>query len=186
MNKTGDIKDLVIIEENGIAKGIRRIIAVTGNDAHEVQRIAEEFNKRVTTLERMASGPAKDQEVKLIQVDFNSLSISAITKAAIKERIAKIVKLALDEAKAKQKAEFKQAIDTINKFYEENPGKQNFVAKLDISANAKAISDALNQVKKERKDKNIYLFAADHGEDGKVVHACYLSDVSPIFSQPFS
>ena len=34
--KTTDIKQLVIIEENGIAKGIRRIVAVTGEDALQV------------------------------------------------------------------------------------------------------------------------------------------------------
>lgn len=179
VNKTGDIKDLVILEESGIAKGIRRIVAVTGNDAHEVQRIAVEFTKRVASLERMAPSVAKDQEVKMIQVDFNNLSISAITKAALKERIAKVVKQALDELKLKQKAENREAVNTITKFFEENPDKCNLVAKLNISANSKAVSDALNEMKKktEMKHKNILLLAADQGEDPKVVVACLLSDV---------
>jgi alanyl-tRNA synthetase len=34
--KTGDIKDVVITEVSGIAKGIRRIIAVTGHEAQDV------------------------------------------------------------------------------------------------------------------------------------------------------
>ncbi|KAF8469586.1 alanyl-tRNA synthetase [Kalaharituber pfeilii] len=176
VNKTGDIKDLIILEESGIAKGIRRIIAVTGHDAHEVQRVAQEFTKRVAALEKMAPGPAKDHEIKSIQVDFNNLSISAITKAAIKDRIAKIVKQALDEAKTKQKAELKEAVDTINNYFTENVDAKNLIVKLSISANNKAVSDALNQVKKEKKDKNIYLFAADEGAEGKVVHACHVSD----------
>ncbi|KAI5786445.1 alanyl-tRNA synthetase [Peziza echinospora] len=176
VNKTGDIKDLVIIEENGIAKGIRRIIAVTGNDAHAVQRVAEEFGKRIAALEKMPSGPAKEQEVKSIQVDFNNLTISAVTRAQQKERIAKIVKTALDEQKTKQKAELKQAADTINKFFTENADAKTLVVKLDISANTKILSDTLNQVKKEKKDKNVYLFAVDDGADGKVVHACHISE----------
>jgi alanyl-tRNA synthetase len=52
VQKTGDIKDLVILEESGIAKGIRRIIAVTGEDAHAVQRLAEEFSARLSVLEK--------------------------------------------------------------------------------------------------------------------------------------
>jgi len=179
VNKTGDIKDLVILEESGIAKGIRRIIAVTGSDAHEVQRIANEFTKRVAALEKMPSGPVKDQEVKFVQVDFNNLSISAVTKASLKERIAKIVKKALDESKVKQKAELKEATDTITNYFAENPDKNYLVKKLDISANNKAISDALNSAKKDKKmaDKNILLVAADEGEDAKVVVACLISKV---------
>ena len=34
--KTGDIKHFVILEESGIAKGIRRIVAVTGEEAQQV------------------------------------------------------------------------------------------------------------------------------------------------------
>jgi alanyl-tRNA synthetase len=45
VDQTGLIKDLVIVEESGIAKGIRRIIAYTGDAAHEVQRLALEFGK---------------------------------------------------------------------------------------------------------------------------------------------
>ncbi|KAF8424687.1 tRNA synthetases class II (A)-domain-containing protein [Tirmania nivea] len=177
VNKTGDIKDLIILEESGIAKGIRRIIAVTGNDAHEVQRIAVEFTKRVAALEKMPAGPAKDQEVKMIQVDFNNVSISAVTKASLKERIAKIVKQALDESKVKQKAELKETADTITNYFVENPDKKYLVKKLGISANNKAISDALNAAKKDKKmaDKNILLVAADKGEDAKVVVACLIS-----------
>jgi len=59
VQKTGDIKDLVILEESGIAKGVRRIIAVTGEDAredaHEVQRTAKEFEERLTRLEQMGN-----------------------------------------------------------------------------------------------------------------------------------
>lgn len=179
VNKTGDIKDLIILEESGIAKGIRRIIAVTGSDAHEVQRIAQEFTKRVAALEKLSSGPAKEQEIKLIQVDFNNLSISAVTKAALKERIAKIVKQALDESKLKQKAELKEATDAISTYFGENPDKKYLVKKLNISANNKAISDALNTAKKDKKlqDKNILLVAADQGEEAKVVVACLISKV---------
>jgi len=176
VSKTGDIKDLVITEESGIAKGIRRIIAVTGNDAHEVQRVAKEFERRIAALEKMKPGSEKDQEIKSIQVDFNNLTISVVTRATLKDRIAKIVKEALDEQKARQKAELKESIDAINKHFEENQDSNSLVIRLPISANGKAISDALNFVKKEKKNKNVYLFAVDEGSDGKVVHACHLSE----------
>jgi alanyl-tRNA synthetase len=49
--KTGDIKDFVILEESGIAKGIRRIIAVTGHEAAEVTRLADDLKSRLDKIE---------------------------------------------------------------------------------------------------------------------------------------
>ena len=187
VQQTGDIKDLVIVEESGIAKGIRRIIAVTGEDAHEVQRVAEEFSIRLSQLEKMSHGPAKEQEVKTTQSDLNQLSISAITKSKLRDRFAKIVKQQLDEQKAQQKAEAKKAVDAVVEFFADpkNEGKKTYVANLPISANAKAVGEAINYVKTKSKDKSVYLFAAD-AHDGKVVHGCYVSEVRSLspFRQP--
>ncbi|KAL8724554.1 MAG: hypothetical protein Q9181_006777 [Wetmoreana brouardii] len=179
--KTEDIKDLVILEESGIAKGIRRIIAVTGEDAHQVQRVAEEFGERVGRLERMKHGPGKEAEVKSIQQDLNQLSISAIRKSRFRDRVAKVVKQQLEEQKAQQKLEGKKATETVTKFFDENEGEKVFVGRLPgVGANAKAVGEALNHVKGKMKGKAVYLFAAD-GEEGKeeggrVVHGCFVSD----------
>lgn len=49
--KTGDIKDFVVIEESGIAKGIRRITAVTGQEAQTAIRLVESFTARIKQLD---------------------------------------------------------------------------------------------------------------------------------------
>lgn len=178
VQKTGDIKDLVILEESGIAKGIRRIVAVTGEDAHAVQRAAEEFAERLSRLEKMTPGQDKEQEVKNTQNDLNQLSISAISKSKLRDRFAKLVKQQLDEQKAHQKAESKKALDTVIDFFDqpENKAKTQLIAKLPISANMKAITEVINHVKAKNKDKTIYLFAADPF-GGKVIHGCHVSEV---------
>lgn len=177
VRETGDIKDLVILEESGIAKGTRRIVAVTGEDAHAVQRIAEEFSERLAQLDKMPHGPGKEQEVKATQQELAKLSMSAITKTQLRKRVEKIVRAQLDEQKAVQKAEGKKALDTVVEYFSspENEGKKTLVAKLPISANAKAVGEALNYLKAKDKGKSVYLFAADEGE-GKVVHGCHVSD----------
>ena len=47
VTKTGEIKDFVITEESGIAKGIRRIIGVTGNEAKEVRRLGDALKAKL-------------------------------------------------------------------------------------------------------------------------------------------
>ncbi len=201
VQKTGDIKDLVILEENGIAKGIRRIVAVTGEVAHEAQRVASSFSDHLSTLEKMPFGPEKEQSVKQTQTDLNELNISAITKSELRTRFAKIHKDVLEAQKAKQKADSKAALEAVTKYFtdEENKDKKHLVLKLPVeSANAKVISDVLNHVKTKEKDKAVYVFAADaitpstasaskegqdqpsraannnKEEEKKVAHGCYI------------
>ena len=181
VQKTGDIKDLIILEENGIAKGVRRIIAVTGEEAQEVQRAAAVFEERLAALEKMAFGPEKDQVIKTTQNDLNQLSISALTKSKFKDRFAHIRKTALDEDKARQKAEGKKAIETITEYFKqpENKDKAVLVAKVPIGANAKALSEAIKYVQTKEKSKSVYLIAGDRAE-GKVVHGCFVGGVSSL------
>ena len=61
--KTGDIKEFVIIEESGIAKGIRRIIAVTGPEARDAIALAAEFERRLEDVKKL-SGKEKEETLK--------------------------------------------------------------------------------------------------------------------------
>jgi alanyl-tRNA synthetase len=185
VQKTGDIKDLIILEESGIAKGIRRIIAVTGEDAHEVQRVATEFEKRLDQLEAMASGPTKEQNAKQIQVELNQLSISALKKSKLRERFTQINKKIIDEQKAQQKLESKKALESITSYFEaaENAEKSWLVTRLPISANAKAVSESINYVKTKLPNKTVYVLAANQ-DDSRVAHGCYVSKVSNAYMNP--
>lgn len=178
VQKTGDIKDLVILEESGIAKGIRRIIAVTGEEAHEVQRVAKDFEARLDRLDVMPLGPVKEQEAKQTQVELNQLSISAVQKSRLRERFAKLNKQVVDGQKAQQKLETKKALETITTYFQEpeNQDKSWLVANLPISANAKAVSESLNYVKSKLQGKTVYLLAADP-QQGRVAHGCHVSKV---------
>ncbi|KAJ5092235.1 hypothetical protein NUU61_007105 [Penicillium alfredii] len=176
VQKTGDIKDLIILEESGIAKGIRRIIAVTGEDAHAVQMVAKEFGERLDRLDAMPLGPEKEREVKQVQVDLNQLAISAVQKAKFRDRFTKINKQVVDGQKAQQKLESKKAVDAITSYFQspENQDKPWLVTRLPITANAKAVSESLNHVKSKLQNKAVYLLAAD-SEQGRVAHGCYVS-----------
>lgn len=65
--KTGDIKDFIITEESGIAKGIRRIVAITGHEAAEAHRRADALAATLARLESMRGGE-KDAGLKSLTV----------------------------------------------------------------------------------------------------------------------
>ena len=65
--KTGDIKQLIITEESGIAKGIRRIVAVTGHEAKDITREADALEAKLWRVEQ-TTAKAKDSALKTLGV----------------------------------------------------------------------------------------------------------------------
>lgn len=175
VDQTGIIKDLVIVEESGIAKGIRRIVAYTGEAAHAVQREAKEFAKRISDIEALPFGPEKESEVKQATVDLSNLVVSALTKEELKTRFTKVVKSVVDEQKKRQKAESKTALDAVTGHFskDENKEAKYFVGHLPISANTKAVADVMNHFKSKDKERTVYIFGGSKDE-GTVVHGVYV------------
>lgn len=172
--KTSDIKYFVILEENGIAKGIRRIVAVTGVEAAEVQRIANEFGAALDAADKLPFSPAKEKKLKELGVELGQLSISVISKNALKDKFNKIEKVIKDEIKSRAKKEVKQTLDEVKNYFETNKDATYFVKNIDIPTNAKAITEAVNYLKKSAKDKTIYLLTGNDPE-GRIAHGCYIS-----------
>lgn len=143
VESTGLIKDLVIVEESGIAKGIRRIVAFTGDAAHQVQREAQEYSNRLTLIEGLPYGPDKEKEVKDVSQAINQTTLATLAKDDLRKRLDKLTKGIVDEQKKRQKAESKTALDAVQKYFTENPDSKFYVGQLPISANAKALADVI-------------------------------------------
>ncbi|KAL2210473.1 alanyl-tRNA synthetase [Sarocladium strictum] len=173
VEKTGLIKDFVIVEESGIAKGIRRIIAYTGEAAHKIQRDAAEFAKKLDELDAMPFGPAKETRVKAVSQELSQLTISTLTKDEFNTRFTKISMGVVAEQKKKQKAEAKTALDTVLKYFETNEDAKYYVGRLPIGANAKALTEVVKHFQGKDKEKSVYMFGGSK-EEGALVHGVYV------------
>ncbi|POR38986.1 Alanine--tRNA ligase, partial [Tolypocladium paradoxum] len=170
---TGLIKDLIIVEESGIAKGIRRIIAYTGEAAHQVQREAAEFTKTLDALEALPFGSEKEAQVKAVSQDLSQLVVSTLTKDEFNQRFQKIATSVVNEQKKRQKAEAKIALDTVLKHFEKNEDSKVFVGKLPIGGNAKALTEVIKHFQGKDKEKSVYMFGGSR-EEGAVVHGVFV------------
>lgn len=90
VDSSAAIKKLVIVEEGGIAKGIRRVVAFTGERALEAQRKAAEFAEKLDQIEKSAFGPEKESAVKAASLEIAGLTISKVEKEALQARLAKV------------------------------------------------------------------------------------------------
>jgi alanyl-tRNA synthetase len=80
--KTGDIKQFAIMEEGGIAKGIRRIVAVTGDEAVQAQRVANEFKNKLDKLEKM-QGEKLEAEISELNLKRSRRLIWMLRRSAL-------------------------------------------------------------------------------------------------------
>ena len=168
--KTADIKQFVIIEETGIAKGIRRIVAVTGEEAHQAERIANEYEQKLSHLESLSASEL-EQQLKVIAKELDEIVISAYRKSVLKERFAAIKKNFDDADKARKAKQVKDSVDECKQYFEAHPESSVFVSLLDVGSNTKATGAVVTHVKTQLKDKAAYVFSVDEST-GKVSHAC--------------
>jgi len=142
------IKQFVIMKETGFAKGTRRIVAVTGEEAHQAERTANEFDQKLNHADSGAlSSTALEQQLKVLGKKLDEIVISAYKKSVFKERFAGIKKAFDDADKARKAKQVKDAVDRCKQFFETNPDAKVFVALLDVGSNAKAIVAVTAHVK---------------------------------------
>ncbi|KAG9306711.1 hypothetical protein G9A89_004258 [Geosiphon pyriformis] len=167
--KTSDIKNFVILEESGIAKGIRRIIAVTGEEAQQAYRQAQDFDSKLQRLQKLR-GVDLDSGIKEVSKELDGSSISAVRKAEFRDIITILRKNFADAEKALKAAQTKEVVDSVEAYFIQN--SNNFIIKkLNFGSNTKAIPGIITQLKQNFPDKAVYLFSIDE-TSGRITHNC--------------
>ncbi|KAH9945433.1 tRNA synthetases class II (A)-domain-containing protein [Epithele typhae] len=172
--RTGEIKDFIVTEESGIAKGIRRLVAVTGHEAAEARRLGEQLEAQLNRIESMADAE-KDATLKTYTVTINQADISLLKKNELRDRLTTVRKAFDKYLKDKEAAANKAAGEALQDYFKENPDAPVYYAQLDVNANAKVMQAVVLQAKKL--SKSIYIFSADTA-GGKVAHVNAVSDAA--------
>ncbi|CAG8606538.1 7151_t:CDS:10 [Cetraspora pellucida] len=168
--KTGDIKGFIILEESGIAKGIRRIVAVTGEEAQQAIRVADEFRIKIDNISKL-QGVELDSALKQVSKELDASNISSLKKSEYRETLNELRKVFNDSDRAKKAAQTKEVIDIINSYFEKNPESPYIIKLLDVGSNTKAIAGGISHCKANLKDKAAYLFSIDE-TSSRVAHSC--------------
>ena len=105
---TGDADALVILSEEGIAKGIRRITAVTQEKAKEARNLATSFAQRVKDVEALQGGEL-ESELKKLKDELSGLAISCVAKSDIQVVIDVMTKRVMEWRKELMAKKVKEA-----------------------------------------------------------------------------
>ncbi|CAE6957600.1 ALATS [Symbiodinium natans] len=97
ISSTSEAKSFALLEERGISKGVRRIIAATGEAAEIAMKEAEQLDSKVTELE--GSKDMKEEALIQLSRSVDNSELPAAPKAALRDRLGQLRK----QLKKKQK-----------------------------------------------------------------------------------
>ncbi len=169
ITNTKEAQAFVLLQEEGIAKGIRRITAITMGDAIAAKKSGDEFAAKVKAAGEL-KGLDLESEVKQLTVELNSITISAVLKSELRDLLGDYGKAVVawkKEAAAARSEEIKsQLIDTAAK-----TDGDKFVCRIDFGLNGKLAKTISTAYGKKVKDKAFLLITADEDADKYMVIA---------------
>ncbi|CAG9858360.1 unnamed protein product [Phyllotreta striolata] len=150
----GHIGDFVISSEEAIAKGIRRIVALTGPEATKALKRTELLENRLnqlrSTIDSDKEGHKSKEHVKRIVELTEEVSHALIPywkKEEIRNTLKNLKKSLDDKDRAIKAAVANKVVEEIKEFVKANPNLPILVKELKAFNNTKALDTALKQVK---------------------------------------
>lgn len=169
--KSSDIRAFIILSEGAIAKGIRRIVAVTGDEAVKAVQVEADLSMRLDALAKVKDvSNARDEAVKTLAKALDEANISLIGKSRLRDQLAAIRKEIEDADKAVRAAQSKKAIETVISAMGDHP---LLIKRLEVGDNNKALLDALNALKKEGRSG---LLCSVDALNNKIHYQCMVAD----------
>ncbi|XLR56015.1 hypothetical protein S83_006687 [Arachis hypogaea] len=171
ISNTREAKAFALLSEEGIAKGIRRITAVTTDRASDAIRVANEFEQHVDNAAKL-EGSSLEEKVLYLKSNVETLSIPAAKKADIKNKIVQLQ----DRVRKAQKQiaeENKRKAVTITAEKAElaaSDGKTFCVSQVEVGLDVNAVREAVTKVM-EQKGISVMVFSTDKSTNKAVVCA---------------
>lgn len=173
LHQTGHIGDYVIVTEEGIAKGIRRIVALTGPEATKALNRLLILENEVNVLRSILNEKKEvnSKEIAKQIVDLNDRVSHAQIPYWKKDELRNILKGLKKEIDDKERAA-KAAVLTVaaekaKEICLANPDKLIIVEELKAFNNTKALDAALKQVKQLNPNTSAMFFSVDE-DSGKI------------------
>jgi len=169
LTNTKEAEAFALLSEEGIAKGIRRIVAVTQKGAKEALARADAFEGKLNEAEKLV-GDALESQTKVLKIELDELAISTVKKTAFREKISELIKKVMVQQKEKAAGMKDEIIAKVIEAAGAVSGNK-VVLQFDFGIDGKvwkAISTAFG---KQLKDKAVLLVFADTDSDRLMVAA---------------
>jgi alanyl-tRNA synthetase len=165
VGKTGEIGDFCLVSEEGVAKGIRRLTALSGVPAKAAIMAGSAATARLDAAEKLA-GDAFVTEVKSLVAEIDQLTIPLTVKQALRARVAALqekVKQAGKAASGARAAEVAAAASSIASSSEWEM-TSCIITTIEAGSDREALNAAVNKIREVRPRHGLLLISPDEAE----------------------
>ncbi|KAM3959019.1 alanine--tRNA ligase, cytoplasmic [Aphomia sociella] len=169
LHQTSHIGEYVIVSEEGIAKGIRRIVALTGPEAvkalNKLNILENEVNNVANIIKENGDNiNQKDILKKIVDLtnDISQAQISYWKKEELRNMLKNIKKQLDDKERASKAIIINQVTEKAKEMCLQDKGSDVIVAELNAFGNTKALDGALKQVKQFSPTTAAMFFSVDN------------------------
>lgn len=145
LTNTAEAKAFALISEEGIAKGVRRIVAFTGDEAAKAISAGQQLASDLEAAEKL-SGPELETAVAAIKQVLDVAVIPAAHKAQLRDQLTVLQKRILEAAKANAAANKQAAVAAAVAAGDAAvaAGRGYVILNLGVGSDAKALTEAWN------------------------------------------
>lgn len=180
VSNTQEAEAFVILEETAVAKGIRRITAVTKGAAVSAIEEGEKFSALVSEYEKEdVETPGLDKKLGALRKDLDESTLSAVLKTDLRERIH----VSQNKAFEAKKRALQQRVDIVLNTVKEQvssaaeEGTKILTLNVEIGADSKASQKIMNAVKSVAPDMAFMgISEEDAGSGGKLMAFAIVPD----------
>ncbi|KAF8068140.1 hypothetical protein N665_1150s0013 [Sinapis alba] len=171
ITNTREAKAFALLSEEGIAKGIRRVTAVTTECAFDALNEASSLEKEVEDASK-AEGNALEKKVAALKSRVDAAIIPAAKKADIRAKISLLQNEVRKAQKKVAEQNLKKSVKVATEAAESaaSDGKTFCIIQLDVGLDAAAVREAVSKVM-EKKGMSIMVFSTDETTNKAVVCA---------------
>lgn len=171
ISNTREAKAFALLSEEGIAKGIRRVTAVTADDAFVAAELASSLEQEVNDAFSL-EGNELEKKVAALNSHVDSASIPAAKKDDIRKNINKLREKVLKEKKIMAEENLQKAVKAASENAEAavQEGKSFCISRIDVGLDAKPVREAVSKVT-QQKGISVMVFSVDETANKAVVYA---------------
>jgi alanyl-tRNA synthetase len=172
LQNSAHIEKFIILSEEAIAKGIRRIIAVTGAEALKAHKKADALEKSVAELSARINGEIEknkssinlqvyNKEIYNLNELINQSQISYWRKDKFRQDLEGVKKILIELEKSSKALMLTSALEECKKFVENNKNALKVIKEFKVGGEAKSLNEILKLLRQNLPEASIMLFSVD-------------------------
>jgi alanyl-tRNA synthetase len=163
VSNTAEAEAFALVQEEAVAKGIRRVTAVTGAAAKQAMATAAELTARIEAAGKLPPAELGPFCTEARQ-EVDAAVMSAAVKTELRAKLEALVKVYMADKKSRSGDVINDAIQKATEQIAAEPGSKFAVVQVDVGTDGKMLKSVISGISKLHPDTPLLLLSEENGK----------------------